>query len=225
MTDLTEALETGDDTASTLEAVCTHAVRAVPGAEIASVTVITDGEPETAAYTDEIALRVDRAQYATGDGPCLRAAATGEIVRMSLPHAGREWPDFVAFARGEGIGSYLAAPLRVDDTLTGALNLFSTESHGFEELDGKVLELYTVVVASGLRTTRRFRRAHDLAAHLDTAMRNRAVIEQAKGILMAAHRISDVEAMQRLVRESQNTNVKLREVAIRFVREATRPAG
>ena len=50
-------------------------------------------------------------------------------------------------------------------------------------------------------------------------MRSRAVIEQAKGILMAAHRISADDAMKRLITESQRTNVKLRDVATRFVEE------
>jgi AmiR/NasT family two-component response regulator len=47
------------------------------------------------------------------------------------------------------------------------------------------------------------------------------VIEQAKGILMAVHRIDEEQAMQRLITESQHTNVKLREVAARFVRDLT----
>jgi len=50
-------------------------------------------------------------------------------------------------------------------------------------------------------------------------MRSRAVIEQAKGILMAVHRISADDAMKRLVTESQHSNVKVRDIAARFVVE------
>jgi len=80
-----------------------------------------------------------------------------------------------------------------------------------------MLQLYTTVVSFGLRTTRRYHRARQRTTELETAMRTRAVIEQAKGILMAVHRISADDAMKRLVAESQRTNVKLRDIAARFV--------
>jgi GAF domain-containing protein len=217
MADLTGALETEPAEAEILEAVCAEAVRAVSGADMASITAIRGGEPETAATTDDRAVRIDRVQYAAGDGPCLRAAATGEIVRVPVATAGRVWPQFTEHARSLGVGSYLAAPLRVDEQLTGALNLFGFGDHGFAETDSQLLKLYTTIVSFGLRTNRRYQRARQRTAELEEAMRSRAVIEQAKGILMAVHRSSADEAMKRLVAESQHTNVKLRDVAARFV--------
>jgi GAF domain-containing protein len=217
MTDLTGALESEPAEAEILDAVCAEAVRAVPGADMASITAIRDGEPTTAASTDERAVTIDRFQYAAGEGPCLRAAETGEVVRLPLATAGAIWPEFTAHARELGVGSYLAAPLRVDEHLAGALNLFGYGDHGFAETDSQMLQLYTTVVSFGLRTTRRYHRARQRTTELETAMRTRAVIEQAKGILMAVHRISADDAMKRLVAESQRTNVKLRDIAARFV--------
>ncbi|MFJ7219903.1 ANTAR domain-containing protein [Amycolatopsis sp. NPDC098790] len=217
MADLTKALETEPSEAEVLEAVCAEAVRAVPGADMASITAIRDGRPETAASTDERAVDIDRVQYAAGEGPCLRAAETGEIVRLPLATAGALWPEFTTYARGLGVGSYLAAPLRVDDTLGGALNLFGYGDHGFAETDSRLLALYTTIVSFGLRSTRRYRYARRRVAELETAMSSRAVIEQAKGILMAVHRVTAEDAMKRLIAESQHTNVKLRDVATRFV--------
>ncbi|MFJ9782391.1 ANTAR domain-containing protein [Amycolatopsis sp. NPDC101161] len=217
MADLTSALESEPSETEILGAVCAEAVRAVPGADMASITAIRDGEPETAASTDERAVEIDRVQYAAGEGPCLRAAATGEIVRLPLVTAGAVWPEFTSYARGRGVGSYLAAPLRVDDSLGGALNLFGYGDHGFAETDSRLLALYTTIVSFGLRSTRRYLNARRRVAELETAMSSRAVIEQAKGILMAVHRVSADDAMKRLIAESQHTNVKLREVATRFV--------
>jgi GAF domain-containing protein len=223
MSALTSALENTTGTSEVLDSVCAEAVRVVPGADMASITAIDDDEARTAAFSDERAMEVDREQYAAGDGPCLRAAATGEIVRLSLDSTSERWPEFAASAKRHGVCSYLAAPLRVDDTLTGAINLFGFEDHGFHETDAKLLELYTTVVTFGLRTTRRYRQALELAANLNTAMRSRAVIEQAKGILMATHKIGDTEAIRRLITESQLTNVKLRQVAADFVGKASAP--
>ncbi|MEV6880258.1 GAF and ANTAR domain-containing protein [Amycolatopsis sp. NPDC051128] len=219
MADLTQALENEPVEAEILDAVCADAVRAVPGADMASITAIRDGKPETAASTDDRAVEIDRVQYAADEGPCLRAAETGEIVRVPLITAGQAWPEFTAHARSLGVGSYLAAPLRVDEHLSGALNLFGYGDHGFAEADSQLLRLYTTIVSFGLRTTRRYHQARRRAADLEAAMRTRAVIEQAKGILMAVHRISADDAMKRLVAESQHTNVKLRDVAARFVEE------
>ena len=218
MADLTGALET-EPSEEILEVVCAEAVRAIPGADMASITAIRDGEPETAAATDDRAATIDRVQYAAGEGPCLEAAATGEIVRLPLATAGRVWPEFTEYARSVGVGSYLAAPLRVDQHLGGALNLFGYGDHGFAETDSQLLKLYTTIVTFGLRTTRRYHQARQRATELEAAMRSRAVIEQAKGILMAVHRITAEEAMKRLIAESQHTNVKLRDIATRFVAE------
>jgi hypothetical protein len=153
MADLTGALESEPSEEEILDAVCAEAVRAVPGADMASITAIRDGEPETAASTDERAVEIDRVQYAAGEGPCLRAAETGEIVRLPLGTAGALWPEFTQHALGLGVGSYLAAPLRVDGALAGALNLFGYGDHGFAETDSRILRLYTTIVSFGLRTT------------------------------------------------------------------------
>jgi AmiR/NasT family two-component response regulator len=55
------------------------------------------------------------------------------------------------------------------------------------------------------------------------AMRSRAVIEQAKGMIMADKRISADEAFDQLTRLSQHANMKLRDVARRMVQERTEP--
>jgi AmiR/NasT family two-component response regulator len=62
-----------------------------------------------------------------------------------------------------------------------------------------------------------------LATGLAEAMRSRAVIEQAKGILIGDKRVSADEAFALLVRMSQNANVKVRDVAQRLVDERSRP--
>src|SRR5262249_61863541 len=50
-----------------------------------------------------------------------------------------------------------------------------------------------------------------------TAMRNRAVIEQAKGVLVERLRITPDQGFDHLVRLSQRTNIKLIEVAAAIV--------
>ena len=56
-----------------------------------------------------------------------------------------------------------------------------------------------------------------MAAQFAVIAENRAVIEQAKGVLMAAYGIEVKRAFEILVWRSQETNVKLRELASRFM--------
>ncbi|GAB3163940.1 ANTAR domain-containing protein [Amycolatopsis sp. NPDC004378] len=220
---LTESLEGDEGEQSVLDTIVTEAVRAFPDADMASITAIHHGEPDTVAHSDPRAVDIDRGQYEAGDGPCLRAAASGDVVRMSMPAAAGEWPEFTRHATSLGVGSYLAAPLWVDDTLTGALNLFGFGDHGFAATESHLISVYTTLVAFGLRSARRYRRAAEQCEHLTTAMSSRAVIEQAKGMLMAIHRIDADDAMRRLITQSQQTNTKLREIAENFVKTVSTP--
>jgi PAS domain S-box-containing protein len=65
-------------------------------------------------------------------------------------------------------------------------------------------------------------KALQLADQMRQAMENRAVIEQAKGMLLAAHGCSPDEAFQMLSAHSQRTNRKVREVATAMVEGARR---
>lgn len=219
---LTAALDDDRALDSTLELVCQQLVRVVPGADIASVTLVRDGTATTAAFTDQRALDIDLDQYALGHGPCLEAATTGKTVRVDVEAAQEQWPEFTRSALAAGVASYLSAPLAVDAKHSGSLNLYGMHAHGYRDVEGALLEVYVTAVEAALRSTARYLAARDEAAHLSQALTSRAVIEQAKGILMGAHGITAEQAFHRLVEQSQRENVKLREVAERFVTRVIR---
>jgi AmiR/NasT family two-component response regulator len=54
---------------------------------------------------------------------------------------------------------------------------------------------------------------------MEQAMASRAVIEQAKGVLMARHGIDETVAFELLRRQSQEQNTKLRILAAQVVAE------
>lgn len=219
---LTAALDDDGALDTTLELVCRQLIRVVPGADIASVTLIRDGAATTVAYTDKRAIDIDIDQYALGYGPCLEAAATGKLVRLDVETAHELWPDFARSALAAGVASYLSAPLAVDAAHSGSLNLYGMHAHSYREMEGALLEVYVTAVEAALRSNARYLAARDEAAHLSNALVSRAVIEQAKGILMGAHGITAEAAFNRLVEESQRENVKLREVAELFVTRVVR---
>ncbi|MFJ7218890.1 ANTAR domain-containing protein [Amycolatopsis sp. NPDC098790] len=214
---LTGNLEQDEDLPAVLLRVCQQVVRAVPDTGMASVTLLREDVPYTATATGDRARRIDQAQYDTDEGPCLEAARTGKTQRVKVSEAAQRWPQFAAAADEAAVTSYLAAPLFIDQTYQGSLNLYGTDSDGFSLLDAALLELFTTAAEAALRSARRFEAAQETIGQLRTALTSRAVIDQAKGMLMALHRISAEAAFELLVTQSQQRNVKLREVAQQFV--------
>lgn len=67
----------------------------------------------------------------------------------------------------------------------------------------------------------RLTQALDEISGLHTAMETRAIIEQAKGMIMATLKVSADDAFQVLVQRSQNGHTKLVDVARELVRMAS----
>lgn len=214
-----------DELLSLLQKLAQIAQEAIPGADSTGVTIDLGGQTYTAVHTDERTLRVDTEQYDVGDGPCLQAARTGSIVLVDSQEAAATWPEFAAAARAEGILSFLAAPLASADQTLGSLNLYGRARSAFDSLDAEILDLLTAAVSRAIGDYARFRSARDVATGLQRALETRAPIEQAKGMLMAIHGIDADEAFSRLRRESQNSNVALRTVAIDLVHRLTASPG
>lgn len=222
---LGEVLDDEEDLGRILQRSVEQVTRGVPGADMASVTVVRDdGQGETVASSEERVWAIDSDQYAAGDGPCLEAARTNQMVRVGVKEAHERWPEFAASARAAGVESYLCCPLVIGTDFAGSLNLYSEKPHGFGDFDVALLKVYITAAGAAIASAWRFAKARKLAEDLAQALDSRATIDQARGILMARRGISAEQAFAELARESQNTNVKLRVIAARLVESAQRPS-
>ena len=211
----------GDGTIQeTLERVSNLTVDAIPAAEMVGITMLVEGRQRTAVFTDSEATEIDQAQYDTGEGPCLQAFHDGRIVEIESTSEPGEWAQFRKVAAAHGIGSTLSFPLLVDGTAVGALNLYGRPERAFTGHDREVGTNFAAQAAIVLANAHAYWDAHDLSVRLGESMRNRAVIEQAKGMLMAAQGIDETAAFDMLVAASQRENVKLRDIARRIVDDA-----
>jgi GAF domain-containing protein len=156
-------------------------------------------------------------------GALPEAARTGQLVRVGVAETRERWPAFARSARAAGVGSFLSAPLFIDEKFAGSLNLYGRAPDSFDELDESLLRLYTAAATAAIANARRYAQARRLAENLRRAIESRAVIDQAIGVVMVARQIDAEEAFQVLARESQNTNTKLRDVAARVVAAARQP--
>jgi hypothetical protein len=194
------------------------AVRLLPGVAAASVTLLSGAEPQTPAHTGALALDLDLVQYRLGDGPCMHAAVAGTPVEVVDALEDRRWPGYAEAATARGSRSSLSVPLRLSGEPAGALNLYGEGVAAFADADvrrsaGHVGD----TTAAGLTALLDLASAAARSGNLETAMDSRAVIEQAKGILMERRRVTADSAFELLKNASQHTNRKLRDVAEHLV--------
>ncbi|GAA1857739.1 GAF and ANTAR domain-containing protein [Pseudonocardia ailaonensis] len=182
------------------------AVREVPGAEFAGITVIEQEGAWTPAATDDLVSKVDVLQYETGQGPCLEAADQARTVRSNDLTTDPRWPRFADTASQFGVRSVLAFPLFTEASTLGALNIYARSPHAFDTESERIGFLLAAHAAAAIVPTRN-------RAHLLIALDSRDLIGQAKGILMERYKIDAVRAFALLTTASQRFNVKLHAVA------------
>jgi len=210
------------DLEETLREICRIATRAVPSAEGASITTFPQGRP-VALASDDWSQSLDELQFKEHEGPCLDAHRTGNAFRIRDLKAEPRWPSYVPRAVEQGARSILSLPMAAEGSLIGALNVYSTEPDAFDAEAASIGEIVAAHAGLASQVSAAFFGHRDLADQMSEAMRSRAVIEQAKGILMAVHRCDAEEAFRHLVRMSQTGNRKLRDVAEETVKTASMP--
>jgi len=207
MGELARSLAQEDDLDATLQAIVQASVDTVPGAQHASISaILRRKEVTTRASTDELSLAVDRAQYETGQGPCLDSLYDQRTVRLSDVRTEVRWPEFIHRAVNLGVGSMLAVQLYVKDDELGALNLLSESADAFSDESEQVALLFAIHAAVAIVGAKEHQ---DMSEALGT----RGLIGQAMGILMERHKITGERAFAVLTRTSQHSNRKLHVIA------------
>ena len=201
----------------TLDRIAHLGVAAVAPAEEVGITMLVDGKVKTAFFTDPDVIEIDQAQYETGEGPCLQAFRDGVTYRIDATRTDTSFPAFSAACVEHGILSTLSMPMIVNREPLGAFNLYARGEDAFSALDEQAAGQFSSQAAIVVGNAAAYWDAHQLTLDLNAALRSRAVIEQAKGILMGAQRCSADEAFQVMVRASQRENIKLRDIAARIV--------
>jgi GAF domain-containing protein len=202
---------------SLLQTVTDLASRVLPGEPQASLTIVRDGVPLTAASSGSLAWDLDHVQYRLDGGPCVEAATTGRQVEVTDTRADSRWPEFGRAAVERGCRSVLSSPLPPQERLSGGLNLYSRASREADRSTRGTVDRFAAYAAVAVSNMYLYRTAAERADHLAAALDSRAVIDQAKGILMERFRLTADQAFQALARVSMETNTKVRDIAERFV--------
>jgi GAF domain-containing protein len=206
----------------TLQRVADLACRNIGGADVAGVTLLRDGKPTTAVFTDPTSPEIDSAQYETGVGPCLDAFRHQQVFAVPFTTEDERWRPFSEACVEHGVMSTLSLPLAVRGNGIGALNLYSRQPAAFSEEQEQVGMMFATQASVALANAQLYDSAYRLTQQLQEALTSRAVIDQAKGILMKEHGVGADEAFELLRTRSQRENRKLRELAEELVERAQR---
>ena len=194
---------------------------ALPQTDHVGITMMVNGRLTTSIFTHPEVPEIDQAQYRTGDGPCIDAYRDGTPhIIVSTREPGR-WQAFRDSAERHGVLSTLSLPMITHDGTIGALNLYAESEEAYGRDDETTGLLFASQAAFLLANAQAYWDARTLSENLEQAMQSRASIEQAKGIIMSSMRCTADEAMHVLIRQSQDQNIKVRELAAEIVRNAS----
>jgi GAF domain-containing protein len=194
----------------TLLSITRSACETIPGVDFASISArYRDGHLVTLAPTAEVISRADSLQYEFGEGPCYEAATQERTVDSDDLASDARWPRYGPAAVALGLKAQLALELHDGPESTGALNLYSAE-RGILTGQRDLAELFAVYAAMAMGHVR-------TVDGLVKALATRKLIGAAIGITMERYQIDEEHAFKFLVRVSQTSNVKLRDVADQLV--------
>lgn len=213
----------GRDLAEVLTEITGIARGAMPGAEASSITLIRGETAFTAAFDGQMAMDADELQYQRGYGPCVDAGRAGQVFLVEDMQHEQRWPDYARHVAVQGVRGSLSVPLPFQGMTIGALNNYAAAPGSFGETDVAVGHEVAAWVALAVGNADMIARTVEELAGMRAAMASRAVIDQAKGILMERRKLTEDQAFTELSLASQNLNIKLRDVADELVRTGALP--
>lgn len=198
---------------TTPERVVALAVEHVQGCDLASITLrIGRGEVRTPASSEPLAELLDQWQYATEDGPSLNALQDGNVHLADDLSVEARWPGWSPRAAGAGICSVLSVRLETPDRVLGSLNMYSRSAAAFTDDSIDIGAVYARMASEVLFSA-------EQTSGLRNALESRNVIGIAQGLLMNRYGLTRDQAFEVLRRRSQESQTKLRDLAVDVVEQ------
>ena len=198
----------------------THAIFDVDGAGL--MLADTDHQLRNVAVSDERFGHLEDLQVEHGEGPCIAAFTDKELIGAEDLTTDTRWPLFSQAAVERGVRAVLASPLPYNQDAVGVVAVLSEDRHPWSPEGELALLAFTDLAALLIASMMQGQQQSELAAQLQGALDSRAVIEQAKGVLIGQQGLSPRQAYEKLRDTARAGRRKLVEVCAEVVREAAR---
>ena len=153
-----------------LTRVATYAVRAIPGADGAGLTLLEDDRADTIVATAAFVSEIDDIQYGVGQGPCITAAREAQTVISGSLGADPRWRKFGGTVARLGVHSVVSLPLVTPDRVVGAMNVYAHAKHAFDERAAELGEIFAVPAAVAVQNAQVLAQTQRLAAQLSVGV-------------------------------------------------------
>jgi GAF domain-containing protein len=197
----------------------THAIFDVDGAGL--MLADTDHHLRNVAVSDERLGHLEELQILHQEGPCISAFDDKELVGAQDLAEETRWPLFSRAAVARGMRAVLASPLPYNQDAVGVVAVLSDDPHPWSPEGELALLAFTDLAALLIASMMQGEQQSELAAQLQGALNSRAVIEQAKGVLIGQQGLSAHEAYVQLRDQARAQRRKLAEVSAELVRSAS----
>jgi GAF domain-containing protein len=198
----------------------THRIFSVDGAGL----MLADGEHHlrNAAVSDDRMQHLEDLQIRHHEGPCITAFDDKVLVGAEDLASDPRWPSFSRAAVERGVRAVLASPIPYNQDAVGVVVVLSLERHPWSAEAELALLAFTDLAALLIATMLMGEQQTVLAAQLQSALNSRAVIEQAKGVLIGQQGLSANAAYERIRAQARAERRKIAVVAAELVRGAVR---
>lgn len=143
-----------------------------------------DGTLRVIASSSEAMRVLELFELQSQEGPCVDCYATKQpVLNQNLDAPEEAWPRFSEKAREAGIHSVHALPMRLRDTVIGALNLFRLDRGEMSDADVDAAQALADAATIAILQHRAVLETRAVNQQLQQALTSRVIIEQAKGIL------------------------------------------
>ncbi|CAM5245574.1 ANTAR domain-containing protein OS=Streptomyces alboniger OX=132473 GN=CP975_30350 PE=4 SV=1 [Streptomyces alboniger] len=191
-------------------------MRCTPGCCGAGTTVSDGGDEHPASTTHPDLAGLVAAQLRSGEGPIPAAEERGTPVESGDLLREERWPEYRALALDAGLRASVTLPFRRAG-LTVTLTVFGFRAGTLDEARHGPAQALGALATESFVRDRHHRAALTELDQLGTAMRSRAAVDQACGIVMHVLGCEAEAAFAVLRRVSQATNRKLADVAAALV--------
>jgi GAF domain-containing protein len=210
----------GEDTSteSVLRGLTTALAAGVPGCSGGSAEHWRDHRVLVSGSHSELIMLVE-GERELDEGPSVEARRTGNRVAVADVLADSRWPRYAALATRWGVRSILTVPIEVSPVLL-IVGLYSVRRGAFSPQGAQSLAgMLTEQVGVAMANMWDFEEVRTDAAQLQEALAGRALIDQAKGIIMQTSGCTAEAAFEELRRISQHHQVKVADLARLLVEE------